>query len=75
MMLSRSVPRAIETEISTICRIAPGTMHEVFEDELHEHFQIPKEFGVVVTIPVGFPLGYFGEVSRIRAEQKPFLNQ
>ena len=47
----------------------------MFEDELHEYFQIPEEFGVVVTIPIEFPLGYFGEVSRIPAEQKTFLNQ
>ena len=51
------------------------TMHQVFEDELHEYFQIPKEFGVVVTIPIGYPIGNFGEVSRIPAEQKTFLNQ
>jgi nitroreductase len=51
------------------------TMHQVFEDELHEYFQIPKEFGVVVTIPIGYPIRNFGEVSRIPAEQKTFLNQ
>ena len=26
------------------------TMHQVFEDELHERFRIPEEYGVVVTM-------------------------
>lgn len=40
------------------------TMHQVFEDELHEYFEIPDEYGVVVTMPVGWPIGKFGPVSR-----------
>jgi nitroreductase len=51
------------------------TMHQVFEDELHEYFEIPQEFGVVVTIPIGFPLGKFGPVTRIPAEEKTFLER
>ena len=50
------------------------TMHQVFEDELHEYFSIPEEYGVVVTIPVGWPMGKFGPVKRIPAEQKTHLN-
>ena len=40
------------------------TMHQVFEDELHERFAIPTSHGVVVTIPIGFPKGRFGPVRR-----------
>ncbi|MFT6434539.1 MAG: nitroreductase [Candidatus Azotimanducaceae bacterium] len=51
------------------------TMHQVFEDELHEYFNIPDSFGVVVTIPIGYPLGKFGPVSRISAQEKTFINR
>jgi nitroreductase len=40
------------------------TMHQVFEDELHARFGVPDEFGVVVTMPIGFPMGRFGPVRR-----------
>lgn len=45
------------------------TMHQVFEEELHEYFRIPPDYGVVVTIPIGWPLGRFGPVTRTPAEQ------
>lgn len=51
------------------------TMHQVFEEELHAYFQIPQSFGVVVTIPIGYPLGQFGPVTRIPAQQKTFIDQ
>ena len=50
------------------------TMHQVFEDELHAHFGIPQEYGVVVTIPIGYPMGQFGPVKRIPAQEKTFLD-
>jgi len=51
------------------------TMHQVFEEELHEYFEIPDEFGVVVTMPIGYPLGKFGAVRRTPAEGKTFFNR
>jgi len=51
------------------------TMHQVFEEELHEYFEIPDEFGVVVTMPIGYPLGKFGTVRRTPAEEKTFFNR
>lgn len=51
------------------------TMHQVFEDELHKYFNIPDSFGVVVTIPIGYPLGKFGPVSRIPAQKKTFIDR
>lgn len=44
------------------------TMHQVFEEELMERFQIPSEYGVVVTMPIGYPMGQFGSVRRRPAE-------
>jgi len=40
------------------------TMHQMFEDELQERLGIPFEYGVVATIPIGFPKGKFGPVNR-----------
>ena len=40
------------------------TMHQVFEDEMHERFGIPTEYGIVVTIPIGYPKGRFGPTRR-----------
>lgn len=46
------------------------TMHQMFEEEMHERFSIPTDYGVVATIPIGFPLGKFGPVSREPIETK-----
>ena len=40
------------------------TMHQMFEDELCRRLGIPEEYGVVATIPIGFPFGKFGPVKR-----------
>jgi nitroreductase len=40
------------------------TMHQMFEDEIHDYYKIPKDYGMVATIPIGFPSGNFGPVSR-----------
>ena len=44
------------------------TMHQVFEEEFMARFNIPEEWGVVVTMPIGYPKGNFGSVSRRPAE-------
>ena len=46
------------------------TMHQVFEEALCEHFAIPDEYGVVVTIPIGYPMGKFGPIRRKPATNK-----
>jgi nitroreductase len=51
------------------------TMHQCFEEELHAYFGIPDTFGVVVTIPIGWPMGNFGSVTRIPAEEKTFFDR
>ena len=50
------------------------TMHQVFEDELHAHFSIPDDYGVVVSIPIGWPIGNFGTVTRRPAETMTYFN-
>ena len=50
------------------------TMHQVFEAELQERFGIPEEYGIVATIPIGWPLGSFGPVRRHPAEDVTFFN-
>lgn len=50
------------------------TMHQVFEDDLHAHFSIPQDYGVVVSIPIGWPLGNFGSVTREPAETMTYFN-
>lgn len=50
------------------------TMHQVFEDELHAYLNIPQDYGVVVTIPIGWPMGRFGPVTREPATEATFFN-
>ncbi len=51
------------------------TMHQLFEDQLMEKFGIPKEYGVVVTIPIGWPMGKFGPVRRRPASQVTYFER
>ncbi len=51
------------------------TMHQMFEEEMHEYFQIPLDYGVVAVIPIGFPTGKFGPVTRKPAETKTHYNR
>lgn len=51
------------------------TMHQVFEEELHAYFEIPKDYGVVVTIPIGYPIGKFGPVTRTPAQEITFIDK
>lgn len=40
------------------------TMHQMFEEALTAYLGIPDDYGVVAVIPLGYPLGRFGPVSR-----------
>ncbi|MDP6376547.1 MAG: nitroreductase family protein [Pseudomonadales bacterium] len=51
------------------------TMHQVFEEELHERFSIPTDYGVVVTMPIGYPMGNFGPVRRKPAADVTYFGQ
>ena len=45
------------------------TIHHMFEEELHQRFGIPDDLGIVAMIPIGYPQGKFGPVSRRPAEE------
>lgn len=40
------------------------TAHRGFESKIHAEFGISHEYGVVAMIPIGYPLGKFGPVTR-----------
>jgi nitroreductase len=46
------------------------TMHQMFEAELREFFGVPDDYGIVATIPIGFPEGNFGPVTRRPVSEK-----
>ena len=46
------------------------TMHQLFPDALADRFAIPDEYGVVVMMPIGYPMGRFGPVRRHPIETK-----
>lgn len=46
------------------------TLHQMFQDELYDHFGIPEDYGIVATIPVGYPEGNFGPVTRRPVSEK-----
>jgi len=50
------------------------TMHQMFEDELHAHFDIPADYSVVVSLPIGYPLGKFGPVTRTPAAEVTYFD-
>ncbi len=45
------------------------TAQMFFEEELHDHFGIPENYGAVALIPIGFPQGKFGPITRRPAEE------
>jgi nitroreductase len=51
------------------------TMHQMFEDEMDEYFGIPDDYGVVAVIPIGFPQGKFGPVSRRPAAEVTYFDK
>ena len=53
---------------------AVTTMHQMFEDELHAQFSIPQDYGVVVTLPIGYPVGKFGPVRRRPAQKVTYFD-
>ena len=51
------------------------TMHQLFEKELHDRFAIPDDYGVVIMMPIGYPIGRFGPVTRGPAEEKTYFDR
>lgn len=51
------------------------TAHMLFEDELARHLEIPDDQGAVAIIPIGYPRGKFGPVTRRPAEELTFYDR
>lgn len=45
------------------------TIHHMFESELAERLHVPEDVGIVALLPIGFPEGRFGPVTRQPAEE------
>lgn len=44
------------------------TIHQMFEEELHEWLGVPDDYAIVALLPIGYPKGKFGPVRRTSAE-------
>lgn len=51
------------------------TMHQVFENELCQRLGIPEEYGIVAVIPIGYPKGNFGPVSRVPSSELTYSDK
>jgi nitroreductase len=51
------------------------TMHQMFEAELITHLKIPETYGIVAVIPIGYPQGNFGPVTRRPAAEVTYFEQ
>ena len=56
-------------------KVSEATKHQVFDEALSAQFSIPDDYGVVVAIPIGFPLGRLGPVTRKPATTQTFFNR
>jgi nitroreductase len=45
------------------------TIHHMFEPELAEYLEVPDDVSLVALLPIGFPKGRFGAVTRIPGQQ------
>lgn len=45
------------------------TTHRLFEAEIAKELGVPDDFGLVVLIPIGYPTGKFGPISRTPASE------
>lgn len=51
------------------------TRHMLYEKEVDEVLGLPPEARTFAIIPIGYPLGRFGPVSRAPVEQVTFLDR
>jgi len=45
------------------------TIHHMFEPELAEYLEVPEDVSLVALLPIGFPKGRFGPVTRIPGQR------
>jgi len=51
------------------------TMHQVFEAELVEKLAMPETYGIVAVLPIGYPKGNFGPLTRQPAVELTYLDR
>lgn len=51
------------------------TMHQMFEAELCEQLGIPDSYGIVAVLPIGYPEGNFGPLTRRPSAELTFLDR
>ena len=51
------------------------TMHQVFEAEMIGLLGIPDTYGIVAVLPIGYPEGNFGPLTRKPSVEKTFLDR
>jgi nitroreductase len=51
------------------------TRHLLYEKEVDEILGLPEKAQTFAIIPIGYPLGHFGPVSRAPLEQVTFLDR
>ncbi len=51
------------------------TMHQLFEAELCELLGIPETFGIVAVLPIGYPEGNFGPLTRKPSTELTYLDR
>ncbi|MGC1679470.1 MAG: nitroreductase family protein, partial [Candidatus Binataceae bacterium] len=51
------------------------TRHLLYEREVDKILALPETAKTFAIIPIGYPIGHFGPVSRAPAEQVTFLNR
>ena len=51
------------------------TMHQVFEKDMTDLLDVPMTHGIVAVLPIGYPEGNFGSLTRKPSIQKTFLDR
>ena len=51
------------------------TIHHMFEEELRERLGVPDEVSLVALLPIGFPQGRFGPVTRKPAQELTYFDR
>ena len=51
------------------------TMHQVFEKDMTDLLGVPMTHGIVAVLPIGYPEGNFGSLTRKPSIEKTFLDR
>jgi hypothetical protein len=51
------------------------TAHVLFEGDLQKRFGVPDDYGMVAMLPIGYPQGKFGPVTRAPVEDVAYYGR